>query len=70
LCYQARDSRDGDTMKTMTSIEDLRKTARRRVPRQFFDYADSGSYSEQTLNANRADLERIKLRQRPGGRDR
>jgi L-lactate dehydrogenase (cytochrome) len=64
LCYQARDSWDGDTMKTMTSIEDLRRTARRRVPRQFFDYADSGSYSEQTLNANRADLERIKLRQR------
>jgi len=51
-------------MKTMTSIEDLRKTARRRVPRQFFDYADGGSYSEQTLNANRADFERIKLRQR------
>ncbi len=51
-------------MKTMTCIEDLRRTARRKVPRAFFEYADSGSYAEQTLNANRADLERIKLRQR------
>jgi L-lactate dehydrogenase (cytochrome) len=51
-------------MKTVTSIADLRDIARRRVPRAFFDYADSGSYSEQTLRANRADLEAIKLRQR------
>src|ERR1700722_17852780 len=52
------------TMKTMTCIEDLRQAARHRVPRQFFDYADGGSYAEQTLHANCADLERIKLRQR------
>jgi L-lactate dehydrogenase (cytochrome) len=51
-------------MKAMTCIEDLRQTARRRVPRAFFDYAEGGSYAEQTLNANRADLEGIKLRQR------
>ena len=51
-------------MKTMTCIEDLRQAARRRVPRMFFDYAESGSYAEETLRANRADLERIKLRQR------
>ncbi len=51
-------------MKTMTCIEDLRQTARRRVPRSFFEYAESGSYAEQTLHANRADLEAIKLRQR------
>src|SRR5208282_1253672 len=51
-------------MRTMTCIEDLRQTARRRVPRAFFEYAEGGSYAEQTLNANRADLERIKLRQR------
>jgi L-lactate dehydrogenase (cytochrome) len=51
-------------MKTMTCIEDLRQTARRRVPRMFFDYAESGSYAEQTLRANRADLEAVKLRQR------
>jgi L-lactate dehydrogenase (cytochrome) len=51
-------------MKTMTCIEDLRRTASRRVPRMFFDYAEGGSYAEETLKANRADLERIKLRQR------
>jgi L-lactate dehydrogenase (cytochrome) len=51
-------------MKAMTCIEDLRQTARRRVPRAFFDYAEGGSYAEQTLNANRADFEGIKLRQR------
>jgi len=51
-------------MKTMTCIEDLRQAARRRVPRMFFDYAESGSYAEETLRANRADLERIRLRQR------
>jgi L-lactate dehydrogenase (cytochrome) len=52
------------SMKTVTCIEDLRDLARRRVPRAFFDYADSGSYSEGTLRANRADLEKILLRQR------
>src|SRR3984957_7495232 len=51
-------------MKTMTCIEDLRQTAHRKVPRAFIDYAEAGSYAEQTLRANRADLERIKLRQR------
>jgi L-lactate dehydrogenase (cytochrome) len=54
----------GHPMKTMTCIEDLRQTAHRKVPRAFIDYAEAGSYSEQTLHANRADLERIKLRQR------
>jgi L-lactate dehydrogenase (cytochrome) len=51
-------------MKTMTCIEDLRETAHRKVPRAFIDYAEAGSYTEQTLRANRADLERIKFRQR------
>jgi L-lactate dehydrogenase (cytochrome) len=51
-------------MQIMTSIEDLRRTARRKVPRAFFDYADGGAYAEETLRANRADLERIKFRQR------
>ncbi len=51
-------------MKTMTCIEDLRQTYHRKVPRAFVDYCESGSYAEQTLRANRADLERIKLRQR------
>jgi len=51
-------------MKTMTCIEDLRQTYHGKVPRAFVDYCESGSYAEQTLRANRADLERIKLRQR------
>jgi len=51
-------------MKNITCIEDLRGLARRRVPKAFFDYAEAGSYSEQTLRANREDLRRIKLRQR------
>ena len=46
------------------TIDDLMKAARRRVPKQFFDYADSGSYSEQTYRANTADFEKITLRQR------
>ena len=51
-------------MRTMTCIEDLRQAARRKVPRAFFDYAEAGSYSQQTLRANREDFERIALRQR------
>ena len=51
-------------MRAITCIEDLRERARRKVPRAFFDYADAGSYSQQTLRANRDDLERITLRQR------
>src|SRR6476469_3130963 len=51
-------------MKHVTCIEDLRQLHRRRVPKMFFDYADRGSYSEDTLRANRADLEAIKFRQR------
>jgi L-lactate dehydrogenase (cytochrome) len=51
-------------MRMMTCIEDMRLLARRRVPRMFFDYADRGSYAEETLRLNRSDLERIRLRQR------
>jgi L-lactate dehydrogenase (cytochrome) len=51
-------------MKYITCIEDLRQLHKRRVPKAFFDYADRGSYSEDTLRANRADLEAIKFRQR------
>jgi L-lactate dehydrogenase (cytochrome) len=51
-------------MKAMTCIEDLRQSYHRKVPRAFVDYCESGSYAEQTLHANRADLERIRLRQR------
>jgi L-lactate dehydrogenase (cytochrome) len=51
-------------MKHITCIEDLRQVHRRKVPKAFFDYADRGSYAEETLRANRADLEAIKFRQR------
>jgi L-lactate dehydrogenase (cytochrome) len=51
-------------VKTMTCIEDLRARAHRRVPKAFIDYAEAGSYAQETLRANRADLERIALRQR------
>src|SRR4030088_3404866 len=54
----------GMTLSQITCIEDLRDVARRKVPRAFFDYAEAGSYSQETLRANRSDLERIKLRQR------
>jgi L-lactate dehydrogenase (cytochrome) len=46
------------------TIQDLEKAARRRVPKMFFDYADSGSYTEGTYRANTTDFEKIKLRQR------
>lgn len=46
------------------TIEDLMKAARRRVPKMFFDYADSGAYTEQTYRENTSDFEKIKLRQR------
>jgi len=48
----------------ITNIEDLRVLAKRRVPRMFYDYADSGSWTESTYRANEADFNRILLRQR------
>jgi L-lactate dehydrogenase (cytochrome) len=51
-------------MKHITCIEDLRQLHKRRVPKAFFDYADRGSYAEETLRANRDDLQNIKFRQR------
>ena len=50
----------------ITCIEDLRVIAQRRVPRMFYDYADSGSYTEGTYRSNESDFQRIKLRQRHG----
>lgn len=46
------------------SLDDYRELARRRLPRQLFDYIDGGSFGEYTLAANREDLRRIQLRQR------
>ena len=48
----------------ITCIEDLRVVAQRRVPRMFYDYADSGSYTQGTYRANEADFAPIQLRQR------
>ncbi|HYP84699.1 alpha-hydroxy acid oxidase [Variovorax sp.] len=48
----------------MTCIEDLRRVAKRRVPRMFYDYADSGAWTEGTYRDNEAAFQKIKLRQR------
>ncbi len=51
-------------MTVITNIEDLRVLAQKRVPRMFYDYADSGSWTESTYRANETDFQKIKLRQR------
>jgi L-lactate dehydrogenase (cytochrome)/glycolate oxidase len=51
-------------MTVITTIEDLRVLAEKRVPRMFYDYADSGSWTEGTYRANSSDFEPIKFRQR------
>jgi L-lactate dehydrogenase (cytochrome) len=48
----------------ITNIEDLRVLAQKRVPRMFYDYADSGSWTESTYRANEADFDKILFRQR------
>ena len=51
-------------MTVITNIEDLRVLAERRVPRMFYDYADSGSWTEGTYRSNESDFQKILLRQR------
>ncbi len=51
-------------MPVITNIEDLHRIYRRRVPRMFYDYAESGSWTEQTFRDNISDFEEIRLRQR------
>ena len=51
-------------MTVITTIEDLRVLAKKRVPRMFYDYADSGSWTESTYRANSSDFQTILLRQR------
>ncbi|MFP5467092.1 MAG: L-lactate dehydrogenase [Gammaproteobacteria bacterium] len=51
-------------MTVITNIEDLRILAEKRVPRMFYDYADSGSWTESTYRANNDDFQKIRLRQR------
>ncbi len=51
-------------MPVITCIDDLKRIYKRRVPRMFYDYAESGSYTEQTFRDNTADFQQIRLRQR------
>jgi L-lactate dehydrogenase (cytochrome) len=48
----------------MTCVEDFRQLAEKRVPRMFYDYADSGSWTEGTYRSNERDFQKLKLRQR------
>jgi L-lactate dehydrogenase (cytochrome) len=52
------------TATRITCVEDFRQLAQRRVPRMFYDYADSGSWTEGTYRANEADFQKLKFRQR------
>ena len=51
-------------LSNMTCVEDFRKLAERRVPRMFYDYADSGSWTEGTYRSNEEDFQKLKFRQR------
>ncbi|MBZ5758772.1 MULTISPECIES: alpha-hydroxy acid oxidase [Rhizobium] len=51
-------------MSTPLTIADLKALAKRRVPKMFFDYADSGAWTQSTYDANESDFHKIKLRQR------
>ncbi|HWL28991.1 MAG TPA: alpha-hydroxy acid oxidase [Burkholderiaceae bacterium] len=52
------------TATRITCVEDFRQLAQRRVPRMFYDYADSGSWTEGTYRANELDFQKLKFRQR------
>lgn len=51
-------------MPTITCIDDLKRIYERRVPRMFYDYCESGSWTEQTFRENTSDFEKLRLRQR------
>jgi L-lactate dehydrogenase (cytochrome) len=51
-------------MPVITNIQDLKDIYVRRVPKMFYDYAESGSWSEQTFRENTSDFDKIRLRQR------
>ncbi|NBC96065.1 MAG: L-lactate dehydrogenase, partial [Deinococcus-Thermus bacterium] len=51
-------------MPVITEIDDLKRLYRRRVPKMFYDYAESGSWTEQTFRENTSDFERLRFRQR------
>lgn len=52
------------TPSKITCVEDFRQLAERRVPRMFYDYADSGSWTESTYRSNETDFQKLKFRQR------
>ena len=54
------------SMKNVLSIDDLQNLAKKRVPKMFYEYADSGSWSGETYKANQNDFSNIKFRQRVG----
>ncbi len=51
-------------MPVITNIDDLKRIYKRRVPKMFYDYAESGSWTEQTFRENTSDFDQIRLRQR------
>ena len=51
-------------MPVITNIEDLRVLHKKRTPKMFYDYADSGSWTESTYRSNERDFQTIKLRQK------
>ncbi|MEX0338962.1 MAG: alpha-hydroxy-acid oxidizing protein, partial [Arenibacterium sp.] len=51
-------------MPVITTIDDLKKIYQRRVPRMFYDYAESGSWTEQTFRENSSDFDQLRLRQK------
>ena len=59
-----RASRDHSLNLAPASVQDYREFARRRLPRQIFDYIDGGAFAEATLEANRSDLHDLTFRQR------
>ena len=52
-----------DLAKILT-VDEMKTAAHRRVPKMFFEYADSGSYTESTYRANESDFSKIKLKQK------
>lgn len=64
--YESVDAVRAGRMKVITSIDDLKVIYRRRVPKMFYDYVQSGSWTESTLQDNQFDFAQIKLRQKVG----
>jgi L-lactate dehydrogenase (cytochrome) len=54
----------GNFMPVITNVDDLKRIYKRRVPKMFYDYAESGSYTEQTFRDNVSDFDKLRLRQR------